>query len=140
MNAEYCPHCGFKNVYAAVAPNFCGGCGTPLNQSTASAVVAPKAAPRAPIKRRAAAPVPAAPQEPVERVPFISKLEYEIQGVESNKMTVGQLMQEEPSDGPSVRRPQAKGKKAKALTSKEILQESMDVCKSARTKPPEEVE
>ena len=139
MNAEYCPHCGFKNVYAAVPPNFCGGCGTPLNQSTASAVATPKAAPRAPIKRPAAARAPA-PREPVERVPFISKLEYEIQGVESNKMTVGQLMQEEPSDGPSVRRPQAKGKKPKALTPKEVLQESMDVCKSARTKPPEEVE
>jgi len=136
MNAEYCPHCGFKNVYAAVAPNFCGGCGTPLNKSTASAVAVPKAAPRTQAKRQIAAP----PQEPEERVPFISKLEYEIQGVEPNKMTVGQLMQEEPSEGPSMRRPPAKGKKPKALTSKEILQESMDVCKSARTKPPEEFE
>jgi|TARA_R110000851_G_scaffold197601_1_gene348696 hypothetical protein len=140
MNAEYCPHCGFKNVYAAVAPNFCGGCGSPLNKSTASARAAPKASPRAQVKRSPVAPRPTAPQEPEERVPFISKLEYEIQGIEPNKMTVGQLMQEEPSDGPSMLRPQAKGKKAKALTSKEILKESMDVCKSARTKPPEEVE
>ncbi len=138
MNAEYCPHCGFKNVYTAVAPNFCGGCGTALKQSMASAVVAPRPVAKAPVRRRADAPARTQYQE--ERVPFIKKLEYEIQGVQSNKMTVGQLMQEEPSDGPTVRRPKVKGRKPKALSSEEILKESIDVCKSARTKPPEEIE
>lgn len=131
MNVDYCPHCGFKNVYAGKAPNFCGGCGQPLNVSAASGPTIRR--PRQ--SQQEATPVV---NHEVDRVPLISKLEYEIEGTASQKMKLGDVMREQPSEN-RIKRSTQKSNKV-INDQKDVLRESMEICKSARTKPPEDIE
>jgi len=83
MKTEYCPHCGAKQSYAAVAPKFCSSCGGGLASADASAP---------------------APQEEAtasldeESVPRISKLQYSVEVAPRNQVKIGDLIKEGPTE------------------------------------------
>lgn len=128
MNVQYCTSCGFKNVYGAVAPNFCGGCGANLKQLSSASVSTPMQTQQVSNENL----------EGNERIPNIQGLEYEIQGVQHQKLTIGDVVKQ----GPSSEAPRSKkrGRKPKAPTQDTILKESLDICKSAKFKPSEDIE
>lgn len=128
MNVEYCTQCGHKNTYTAVAPNFCAACGTPMSKHN-SVASSPSVVQNSPVV------------EESQDVPFISKLEYEVEGTEDNrKTTIGDLVKLGPSESSGPVRPRKKGRPAKKLSQQQILKQSLEECKSSRTKPPEEIE
>lgn len=127
MNVEFCTKCGYKNTYSIQAPNFCGGCGAPMRETPG-------------LKKSNVA---SRNEEAIENdedhveVSNISKLEYSVQDFSGNrKLTIGQLIKEGPSEGV---KPQRGSRGSKFSTKEEILKEGLNSCKSAKTKPSEDV-
>lgn len=134
MNVEYCTHCGHKNIYSAVAPNFCAGCGTPLRGGNQAA--------RQPIQESVA-------EETTETVPHLSKLSYDVEIDTGNKkVTLGDIMREGVrtygEDGPPTEGSSIPGRQSNAtsapLSREDILKQGLDSCKSARGQPSQDVE
>lgn len=131
MNVEYCTSCGYKNVYTVKAPNFCGGCGESLDKKSAT----PK---KKSSLARTRLEEQAIEEEEFESIPNISRLEYTVDaGFENKKLTIGDLVQEGPSEGGGLQR---NAVKREVMSKEDILKEGMQSCKSARTQPPEEIE
>jgi len=114
-----------------MVPNFCGSCGQSLNGSVASGPTIRR-------PRQSAQNVEADADREIDRVPLINKLEYEIEGVGAQKMKLRDVMLEQPSENKVKRSNQSPDRPIAGP--KDVLMESMDICKSARTKPPEDVE
>lgn len=127
MNIQYCTSCGFKNVYGAQPPNFCAKCGAPMSHTSVA-------------RNNANNPiVEEDEQEAVsEGIPNIARLEYEIQGVNQSKVTFEDLVRQGPSS--EAPRSKKKGQKSKPPTQDKILKDSLDICKSAKFKPSDELE
>lgn len=128
MNVEYCTKCGYKNTYSVQAPNFCGGCGSPMREVPASNT------PSLNTSRR----VVEQTEDLEDSVPNISKLEYEVhdQG-QKQRLSIADLMKQGPTEGGKIKR----GRGSKKLSNRqEILEEGLRSCKSAKTQPPEDVE
>lgn len=120
MSVLYCPHCGAKLEYGVEKPKFCSSCGASIAPSLANVK---KAEPRS------------VPLDEEERVPNLSKLEYEVSFDASNKVTLGSLIQEgernaSGGDPQNVRQAVPEGESKK--TGDDIVAESIARCKSAR--------
>jgi|TARA_R110000824_G_scaffold42887_2_gene125691 hypothetical protein len=112
MKTEYCPHCGAKHTYEAIPPKFCSSCGQGLASSNASAPITPEAE---------------ATHEEEEVVPQLTKLEYSIETGPRNKVSIGDLLKEGPSESQiSLDRPTSNA------TTKEHLENSVTECQTAR--------
>ena len=127
MNVEYCTKCGYKNTYSVQAPNFCGGCGSPLKEDISVASAPPVSNAQVAIND----------QEAEEKIPSISKLSYEIHSEGNQRLTIGDLVKQGPSKDKRAKRV-SKSKKLK--TKQEVLEEGLRSCKSAKTQPPEDVQ
>ena len=87
MKTEYCPHCGAKHSYAAVAPKFCSSCGGGLasaNASSAASIDPPEHE------------TTASSEE--ESVPRITKLQYSVEVAPRNPVKIGDLIKEGPTE------------------------------------------
>ena len=117
MNTEFCMKCGGKAEYTLRAPNFCPSCGGPFNKvSTASDLQKD--------------PEPVNEEEATERVPRISKLEYEI-GTSPGGRTFGDLIQQASASSlpyeksPSRPIPQT-------TKGEDVVKQTLNECRSAR--------
>ena len=121
MKTEYCPHCGAKHTYDAVAPKFCSNCGQPMESSRASR---PKE--EGPI-RGPRSPAPGSEEEQrAQRPSFPNKIEYTIEGKPMPPRKLEDLLKETP-DGEAPSRPTRP-----KTTPDESVKESMGSCLSAR--------
>lgn len=127
MNVEYCTKCGYKNTYSVQAPNFCGGCGSPLKEDISVASAPPVSNAQVAIND----------QEAEEKIPSISKLSYEIHSEGNQKLNIADLIKQGPSEGGKVRRA---GAANRLKNRQEVLEEGLRSCKSAKTQPPEDVQ
>ena len=112
MKSEYCPHCGAKHTYEAIPPKFCSSCGQGLASSNASASSAPK--------------TEVADAEE-ESVPRLDKLQYSVEVSPHNKVNIGDLIKEGPSENGVLL-----NRQTSSATTKEHLENSVTECQSAR--------
>ena len=131
MNVDYCTHCGYKNTYVGIAPTYCGGCGKQLNSSIASRSNTTN-------KKITQTKLSVTATEEYERIPDIRKLEYKIEGMHYDKLKLSDVMRQKPSENKIKR---SSGAKSNQLNNKkDVLKESIEICKSARIQPPSEIE
>ena len=131
MNVDYCTHCGYKNTYVGIAPAYCGGCGKQLNSSIASRSNVTNL-------RRPQAQLSVEVTEEHDHIPNIRKLEYQVEGMEDNRFKLSDVMKQKPSENKIKR---SSGTKSNQLNNKkDVLKESIEICKSARIQPPSEIE
>lgn len=131
MNVDYCTHCGYKNTYVGTAPTYCGGCGKQLNSSVAKGSSTTN--PRGP-KTQLSVEV----TEEHDHIPNIRNLEYQVEGMEDNRFKLSDVMKQKPSEN-KVKRSSGAGDN-KLNNEKDVLKESIEICKSARIQPPSEIE
>lgn len=131
MNVDYCTHCGYKNAYVGTAPTYCGGCGKQLNSSIAKGSNTTNL-------RRPQAQLSVEVTEEHDHIPNIRNLEYQVEGMEDNRFKLSDIMKQKPSEN-KVKRSSVAGNN-KLNNEKDVLKESIEICKSARIQPPSEIE
>ncbi len=124
MASIFCPQCGAKNVYTLKKPNFCQGCG----ETFAAFGMANASAQRS--SYSAAQPA----QNETERIPDISKFEYDIENIShagNNKVTFETLVNN-PLNPKEVAYGTKKLKGHSKLSREEFLKVSQAECRSSR--------
>ena len=107
MNIVYCTSCGHKIEYTSPSPKFCPSCGSSMDGSKASVVSAQ------------------ADDIVAEKIPSISKLEYEIDASNGNRVIAGADLQNL-SESP-------KRKVSKSNNdSEDLIKEGMQLCRQSK--------
>lgn len=117
MNTEFCMKCGGKAEYTLSAPNFCPSCGDPFNKVAKASD---------PIED----PKPNRAEEVTERVPRLSKLEYEIAGG-GPRSTFGALMEQASARTLPYEKAQARPV-PKSVKGEDVVKQTLNECRSAR--------
>jgi len=109
MNIVYCTSCGHKIEYTSPSPKFCPSCGSSMGNSSAS--VASSASVENTIVE--------------EKIPSISKLEYEIDASNGNRVISGSDIQNI-SESPKRKISNSQG------GNEDLIKEGMQLCRQSK--------
>ena len=126
MASIFCPECGAKNGYALKKPNFCQGCGeafAPFGMTQVSSAAKHGSSTAQTVERSSEG----------ERVPNLSRLEYDIDAGASSKVSFESLVNNPLNPKDLTSPAQVQGNHTK-LSKDEFLKVSQAECSSARGK------
>jgi DNA-directed RNA polymerase subunit M/transcription elongation factor TFIIS len=118
MNTEFCTKCGHKIEYTLDKPKFCSSCGNLLEPANASATAS--------VRENDSS----EPNES-ESVPNITKLEYSI-ATNSRSLTFGDLVDQASKDPNEKYQKMGSRPLPKGGNDGDIVQQTMDQCRSVR--------
>jgi hypothetical protein len=118
MNTEFCTKCGHKIEYTLDKPKFCSSCGNLLEPTSESATAS--------ISENKSENT-----NEGERVPNITKLEYSI-ATNGRTLTFGDLVDQASKDPNEEYKKMGSRPLPKGGTEGDVVQQTMDQCRSAR--------